>query len=107
MNKFITLLLIAIALQACVIETSGRVRYREIPTSTTVYVESEPQAGVAVYSGCDSYDHDYAYSLAHCSHGTYEFVKCSAMYIRPYCMTDGDIQWDFQRCDIVDICEAW
>ena len=107
MNKFIALLLVAITLPACVIEPGVRVRYREVPTTPTVYVEEEPQSDVVVYSGCHSDDHDYVYSLAHCPHGVFEFEQCSRTYIRPYCMTQSEIEWDFYRCEITDVCETW
>ena len=107
MNKFIALLLVAITLPACVIEPGVRVRYREVPTTTTVYVEAEPQQDVVVYSGCHSDDRDYVYSLAHCPHGVFEFEQCSRTYIRPYCMTQSEIEWDFYRCEITDVCETW
>ena len=105
MNKFVTLLLVAVTLPACIVETTARVRYREVPT--TVYVESAPPADVVVYSGCRVNDRDYVYSLAHCPHGVFEFERCSTTYIRPYCMTQSEINWDFYDCEITDVCESW
>ena len=106
MNKFIALLLVALTLPACYVEPGVRVGWHD-PAPTTVYVETETQSDVVVYSGCSPQDRDYVYSLAHCPHGVFEFEQCSRTYIRPYCMTQSEIDWDFYRCEITDVCETW
>ena len=119
MNKFITLLLVAVTLPACLVEPGARIRYRESGdvvvepeivvspapprTTTTTTRQREP----VVYAGCQANDYDYSYSIADCWDGSWEFERCSTTYIRPHCLTASEIRWEFQGCTITDVCESW
>ena len=118
MNKFIALLLVAVTLPACLVEPGARVRYREpggVVVEPEIVVSPAPQERTTTtrqrepvtYTGCHPDDYDYSYSIAECWDTTYEFSKCSSVYVRRLCMTASEVRWEFQGCVITDVCENW
>ena len=120
MNKFVTLLLVAVTLPACYVEPGARVHYRNdrgVVVEPEIVISPGPapssrttttrQRETVTYTGCHANDYDYSYSIADCWDGSYEFERCSTTYIRPYCLTASEIRWEFQGCTITDVCENW
>ena len=118
MNKFVTLLLVAVTLPACYIEPAARVHYRNdrgVVVEPEIVISSGPssrttttrQRGTVTYTGCHANDYDYSYSIADCWDGSYEFTRCSNTYVRPLCRTPYQISWEYEGCVITDVCENW